>query len=104
MAKKKLSEVQKLKREVEVLKAQLKTDSVKAEKIIIPSSDSSKATPALKVTSAKDTSTRFTLPVKEIKHDLVRIAIFSAVSIGLVITLGVLKVDVSSLVNLLPKF
>ena len=104
MAKKKLSDVQKLKREVEVLKAQLKSDSLKVEKIIVPSQDSGKTTPAMKVTGSKDTSTRFSLPVKEIKHDLVRIAVFSVVSIGLVITLGVLRVDVSNLLNLVPKF
>ncbi len=105
MSKKKLSEVQRLKREVEALKAQVRSEAVKVENVIEQRPVS--ATPSInkKLNTTNETnSARYTLPVKEIKHDLVRIAVFSFVSIGLIVLLGVLRIDVANIVSNLPKF
>jgi len=90
MTKKKLSQVQKLKREVEALKAQVKSEIVQIEKVANPGS----SVVSKKISQVVSESSRHTLPLKEIKHDLVRIAIFTVVSLGLIITMGVLRVDV----------
>lgn len=90
MTKKKLSQVQKLKREVEALKAQVRSEVVQIEKVANPSFPAA----VKKISQVVSESSRHTLPIKEIKHDLVRIAIFTVVSLGLIVILGVLRVDV----------
>ena len=91
MTKRKLSDIQKLRREVEVLKAQVNKSYAEFD-VIIP-----KQTNQTPATKPNKESTRHTLPIKEIRKDLIRVGVFSAVSILFIISLGVAKVDLSAL-------
>lgn len=93
MSKKRLSENQKLRREVELLRAQIKSESANVSKLfeqpkVILSTDS-KALSLDNMSRTSESPSRSALPLKEIKKDLVRIGIYTVVSITLVIVLGV---------------
>jgi hypothetical protein len=99
MSKKKLSNEQKLKRQVEVLKAQVKAQSSNMNRVYQEVLHT-KPTANVESFSAPVKKEAHALPISEIKKDLLKTAVFSVFSIGVVLALHFSNLDLITLFRL----
>jgi hypothetical protein len=97
--KKKKSKYQRrLQRQKEILKAQKKSERKVVQEVKATSRSASVETKKVK----EPRQTKYALPIQEIKHDLVKIAVFAVFSILFLVVLRVSGIDFAYLKSLLP--
>jgi len=90
MSKKNLTE-KKLRRELEVLRAQMKSGYVVAERAVATTLNEVKEAPAILLKNQK--VEKHELPIYHIKKDLIKTVLFACFAVGLLLVINVSKVS-----------